>query len=166
MKVFISYGSIPDQVTALRLQALGAVSGLTIYVPPAYTRQLSPQLLSFQPFSESEVFQKLRESEVVLGVIGTAISEACRQELDTGLQLKKTMIVMAYPDMAQQLQPFFPTNLIVIDPFNPAAAETAILQYLKGLGMGAQQDTGKALLALGALVLGLLMIASFANRDA
>lgn len=34
MKVFISYGDIADQVTALRLQALGAVNGLTVYVPP------------------------------------------------------------------------------------------------------------------------------------
>jgi hypothetical protein len=35
MKVFISYGDASDQVTALRLQALGAVNGLTVYVPPA-----------------------------------------------------------------------------------------------------------------------------------
>ena len=36
----MSYGSVADQVTALRLQALGAVNGLTIYVPAAYTRRL------------------------------------------------------------------------------------------------------------------------------
>ncbi len=36
MKVFISYGDTGDQVTALRLQALGAVHGLTLYVPPAF----------------------------------------------------------------------------------------------------------------------------------
>ena len=30
MKVFISYGDFSDQVTALRLQALGAVNGLTV----------------------------------------------------------------------------------------------------------------------------------------
>jgi hypothetical protein len=40
MKVFISYGSAADQVTALRLQALANVNGLTVYVPPAYTRDL------------------------------------------------------------------------------------------------------------------------------
>ena len=44
MKVFISYGSAADQVTALRLQALGAVNGLTVYVPPAYTRQRASML--------------------------------------------------------------------------------------------------------------------------
>jgi hypothetical protein len=42
MKVFISYGDTVDQVTALRLQAMGAVNGLTLYVPPAYTRLSIP----------------------------------------------------------------------------------------------------------------------------
>ena len=45
MKVFISYGDASDQVTALRLWALGAVNGLTVYVPPAFTRQDAPTLL-------------------------------------------------------------------------------------------------------------------------
>ena len=62
MKVFISYGNAADQVTALRLQALGA--------------------------------QKLNEAEVVLGVVGARLTEACRQELNTGLALRKNMIVM------------------------------------------------------------------------
>ena len=33
MKVFISCGSAADQVTALRLQAIAGVTGLTVYVP-------------------------------------------------------------------------------------------------------------------------------------
>ncbi len=37
MNAFISYGEAADQVTALRLQAVGTVNGLTVYVPPAYT---------------------------------------------------------------------------------------------------------------------------------
>ena len=35
LKVYISYGTVQDQVTALRLQALAAVNGLSAYVPPA-----------------------------------------------------------------------------------------------------------------------------------
>jgi hypothetical protein len=73
MKVFISYGGADDQVTALRLQALGAVNGLTVYVPPAYTRQQVEQFL------DPEASQKLRDSEVILGVIGAGLTEACRQ---------------------------------------------------------------------------------------
>ena len=68
MKVFISYGDAADQVTALRLQALAAVNQLTVYVPPAHSRQLV--LLS------PESAQKLGEAEVILGVIGNGLTEA------------------------------------------------------------------------------------------
>jgi hypothetical protein len=150
MKVFISYGDASDQVTALRLQALGAVNGLTIYVPPAFTRQGAPTLL------DPEASQKLNESEVVLGVIGAGLTEACRQELNAGMALRKNMIVMSYPQFASQLQPYF-VNLVVIDPANPAGAEIGIVQYLKTID--AQQSAKKALLALGTLALGLLILA-------
>jgi hypothetical protein len=42
MKVFISYGEAAGRVTALRLQAMGTVNGLTVYVPPAFTRVKIP----------------------------------------------------------------------------------------------------------------------------
>ena len=150
MKVFISYGDTSDQVTALRLQALGAVNGLTVYVPPAFTRQGAPTLLDL------EVVQRLNEAEVVLGVVGTGLTEACRQELNAGITLHKNMIVMAYSEFASQLQPYF-KNLVVIDPANPGDAETGIVRYLTTLN--AQQSTKNALLALGTLALGLLILA-------
>jgi len=150
MKVFISYGNSADQVTALRLQALGAVNGLTVYVPPAHTRQAVAALL------DPEAAQKLNEAEVVLGVVGEGLTEACRQELNTGMKLSKNMIVMSYPMFAPQLQPYFGSNLVVIDPLNPGAAEIGIVQHLKTLD--AQQSAKKALLALGTLALGLLIL--------
>jgi hypothetical protein len=150
MKVFISYGDSSDQVTALRLQALGAVNGLTVYVPPAYTRQGVPTFL------DPEVGQKLNEAEVVLGVVGTGLTEACRQEINAGIALHKNMIVMAYSEFASQLQSYF-KNLVVIDPINPGGAEDGILKYLKDLD--AQQSAKNALLALGTLALGLLILA-------
>src|SRR4051794_3096962 len=104
MKVFISYGDASDQVTALRLQALGAVNGLTVYVPPAFSRQ------GFSTLLDAEVGQKLNEAEVVLGVIGAGLTEACRQELNAALTLRKSMIVMSYPPFASQLQQYFPSN--------------------------------------------------------
>ena len=151
MQVFISYGDVADQVTALRLQALGAVNGLTVYVPPVHTRQGVPTLL------DPEASQKLNRAEVVLGVVGTGLTEACRQELNTGLALHKNMIVMVYPEFAPQLQPYFGSNLVVIDPANPDQAEHGIVQYLKALD--AQQTAKTALLALGTLALGLLLLA-------
>jgi hypothetical protein len=69
MKVFIPHGDASDQVTALRLPALGTVNGLTVYVPPAFTRHCIPNLL------DPEASQKLHEAEVVLGVIAAGLSE-------------------------------------------------------------------------------------------
>jgi hypothetical protein len=150
MQVFISYGDVEDQVTALRLQALGAVNGLTVYVPPVHTRRV-PTLL------DPEASQKLHRAEVVLGVVGTGLTEACRHELNTGLALHKNMIVMVHPEFAQ-LQSNFGSNLVVVDPANPDRAEHGIVQYLKALD--AQQTAKTALLAMGTLALGLLLLAT------
>ena len=151
MKVFISYGDAADQVTALRLQALGAVNGLTVYVPPAYTRQGLATLL------DPDAAQKLNEAEVVLGVVGAGLTEACRQEFNAGMLLHKHMIVMSYPAFVPLLQPSFGPNLVVIDPDKPDQAESGIMQYLKTIN--AQQNAKKALLFLGTLALGLFIMA-------
>jgi len=151
MKVFVSYGSVADQVTALRLQALAAVNGLTVYVPPIHTRQNSPNLLV------PETTQRLKESDVILGVVQTALTEACKQELNTGLTLKKNMLVMAGLGIAPQLRPHFQSNLVEIDPTNPDQTEIKIVQHLKA--MNAQKNAQIALLALVTLALGLLIFA-------
>jgi hypothetical protein len=151
MKVFISYGGVADQVTALRLQALAPVNGLTVYVPPAYTRQGAALLL------EPESAQKLHEADIVLGVVGAGLTEACRQELNVALTLHKTTVVMADPMFAPQLLPSFGSSLVVIDPANPDRAEAGIVQQLKAVD--AAQNAKTALLALGTLALGLLIFA-------
>lgn len=151
MKVFISYGDAADQVTALRLQALGAANGLTVYVPPAHTRQ-DPQ-----PLLDPTAGQKLNDADVVLGFIGHGLSEACRQELSTGLARRKNMIVMAYPFLAQRLEPHFGQNLVIVDPASPHHSELQIVERLRRID--AQENAKKALLALGTLVLGLLILA-------
>ena len=151
MKVFISYGDTADQGTALRLQALAAVNGLTAYVPPASTRTKFPATLD--PASA----QQVAEANLVLGVIGAGLTEACRQELNSGVTLRKNTIVMAYPEFARQLRPYFGPNLVEIDPANPDAAEAGIVQYMKTVD--AQQSAKTALLALGTLALGLLILA-------
>ena len=138
-------------MTALRLQALGAANGLTVYVPPAYTRQGTPEFL------DPNASRKLNEAEVVLGFIGNGLSEACRQELNTGMTLGKNMIIMSYPNFAEQLHRFFLKNLVVIDPARPDQAEIGIVEHLKLIE--GQQNAKKALLALGTLALGLLILA-------
>jgi len=151
LQIYIAYGTAADQVTALRLQALGAVNGLAVYVPPAFTRQ-EP---AGRPDPQSEA--RLRESDVVLGVVTLALSEACRKELNLGKKMKKQIIVLADPVQAQALAPYFPLNLVVFDPSDPARAEQGIVQFLHKSGL--QQDAAKALLALDTIALGLLIFA-------
>ena len=78
MKVFISYGNTDDQVTALRLQALAAVNGLTVYVPPAWTRQGTSALI------DPESAARLHDAEILLGVVRRGLTEACQHELNAG----------------------------------------------------------------------------------
>lgn len=151
MKVFVSYGDAADQVTALRLQALGAANGLSVYVPPAYTRQ-DPSV----PLGP-EAAQKLQETDVILGVVSSGLADSCWQELQTGLTLRKNMIIMSDPAFASRLRPHFLSKLVLIDPAKPDEAETGIVLYLKTLE--AQQSAKAALLALGTLALGLLLLA-------
>jgi hypothetical protein len=158
LKVFISYGHPADQITALRLQALGAVNGLTIFVPPVFTR-------SFNGMFDSDSGQKLLEADVVLGVVGEGLTDGCRQELNIGLANHKKMIVMASPVFAQQLHGVFGANLVVMDPTNPIAAETGIMAHLKELGLDSNQSAAKALLALGILTLGLVFLSRAADGD-
>lgn len=150
MKVFISYGSVADQVTALRLQTLGAVHGFTVFVPPAYTRQ--PSYVSVDPESQ----QKLIDADVLLGIVDTYISDTCAQELNTGRSLGKPAIIMTGLAAAAQLVPAFGQSVVVIDPINPDKTELSVVQHLKALNAG--QQAKKTLIAMGTLALGLIIV--------
>ena len=151
LKLYIAYGAASDQVTALRLQALGAVNGITVYVPPAHTR--TSLAAALDPQSE----HNLHTAQVVLGVITSTLSEVCRQELNTAKSLGKNIVVMAEPSVATQLEPFFPGKILAIDAAEPAQAELGIVQFLKKMDL--DQDARTALIALGTLALGLLLFA-------
>ena len=150
MKIFISYGALHDQVTALRLQALAAVHDLTVYVPPVHTRRSSRARL------DPDSMDHLNSSDVVLGVVGTGLSKACQLELDFSLTSSKATMVMAEPAFAAQLRQSGLT-VVVIDPANPERAEMEIVQRLASID--AEQNPQKALLALGTIALGLLILA-------
>lgn len=66
-----------DQVTALRLRALGAVNGPTVYVPPAYTRKdVSGRSCrtSRKLASPAELWNQVRFQRNKLMARGTAIA--------------------------------------------------------------------------------------------
>jgi hypothetical protein len=81
------------------------------------------------------------------------LAEAFSLEMNTGITLRKSMIVMSNPEFEKTLRPAFGANLVVIDPANPAQTETAILQRHTTM----DQNKKMALLALGTLALGLLI---------
>jgi len=151
LKVYIAYGTPSDQVTALRLQALGAVNGLAVYVPPVFTRQDATSSLD----SNSE--QQFRECDAVLGVVTSGISETCRRELNLGKQLDKRVIIVGTATYASSLEPFFPGSVVFLNPDNPTDAERQIVSFLRESGL--RQDAAKALLALGTITLGLMLFA-------
>ncbi len=151
MNVFISYGSVGDQVTALRLQALGAVNGLTIYVPPLHTRSAPSAVL------DSETVRKLHDAEVVLGITGLVPSESNKLEIANSLAMNKPVMVVGDSALARQLAPPG-CNLAVIDPAIPEQAELQMMQYLNTVNTS--YGAKRALKALGTLALGLQMLAT------
>ncbi|HVW11778.1 MAG TPA: hypothetical protein VHC90_24515 [Bryobacteraceae bacterium] len=157
MNVFISYGGLTDQVTALRLQALASVNGLTVYVPAAHTR------VTDGSFMDTESERRLRESDVVLGVVGTAPTEACTRELTLGSTLRKQLIVMAYPAFFPELQAQFTSDVILVDPTQPGVVEQEIVRHLGT--MSGKKSSSAALVALGTLALGLLLFAETGERN-
>ena len=96
--------------------------------------------------------QKLRDADIVLAVVSTALSEACRRELDASRTIPKPAIVMTDPMLAAKLEPYFGPDLVVVDPVHPDRTELGIVQHLKTIDTG--QQSKKALIALGTLALG------------
>jgi hypothetical protein len=109
------------------------------------------------PQIDAEVDQELHEAEVVLGIVGTYLTGACKLEIDVGMALGKNMIVMASPAIATELRPLFGPKLVEIDPTSPDRAELGIVQHLKAIE--GQQNAKHAVLALATLALGLLLLA-------
>ena len=83
-----------DQLVALRLQTLAAVYGLTVYVPPATTRQTIGTGLS------KEVENKLRESDVILAVMMHEPAESAVSEMNWALANNKLLIPIVSPSVA------------------------------------------------------------------
>jgi len=153
MNIFLSYGAVGDQATALRLQVLGAVNGLSVFVPPAHTREAGA---SPDPRSAAQ----LEQSDVVLGLVRFGISEACATELNRGLQRNVPTVVMADPSHAPSLSQTPGLTVVQIDPSDPTKSERQIFEYLTAVE--AERSAKTSLLALGTVALGLLL---FAGQD-
>jgi hypothetical protein len=148
MKTFISYSTAEDQIIALRLQTLAAVSGMTVYVPPATTRQTWTGVLV------PEVQKQLTESSVVLAVIMHNPTQSAVTEMNTAVRDGKLLIPIVGnrvpPEQYATFRPHF-----VVNPQDPSQTELEIVNYLKGRQ---QADAAKTGLVLGTLAIALLLL--------
>lgn len=151
LKVYIADGATLDQVTALRLQALGAVNGLAVYVPPAYTRE--PEFDAIDPNAQAN----LHSADVVLGVVTTYLSKSSRHELGMAKEIGKRTIVLAAPEFAPELHAYFPGSVVAINPLDPAQSEYDMVAFLKDMEL--EESNKRTLIALGSMALGLLLFA-------
>jgi hypothetical protein len=151
MKVFISYSTSLDQIIALRLQTLVAVYGMTIYVPPATTRNDTSGLLI------PEVQKQLGESEVLLAVITHVPVLSAINEMNSAVASQKLLI----PIVAQGVPPEYYVHFrpyFLVNPQDPSKTEEEIVRFL---AEKQQAETAKkALLALATLAVGLLLFGS------
>ena len=150
MQVFVSYSVAIDQLVALRLQTLAAVYGLTVYVPPANTRQTIGAGLS------KEVENKLRESDVILAVIMHEPAESAVSEMNWALANGKLLIPIVSPSVAPVYHARFQS--FVLDLNDPSKTESSIVKFLAEKQQ-ANHSTA-ALVALTTLALGLILFSS------
>jgi len=151
MKVFISYSTYLDQIIALRLQTLASVYGMTIYVPPATTRQETSGLLI------PEVQNQLRESEVLLAVITHVPVPSAVNEMNFAVASQKLLIPIVSQGVPPEYYVHFHPHFLV-DPQDPSRAEHEIVRFLAGKQQA--ETTKNALLALATLTVGLLLFGS------
>ena len=123
MQVFISYSMSIDQLLALRLQTLAAVYGLTVYVPPATTRQ------TLNPGLSTEVEEKLRESDVILAVMMRNPAASAVSEMNSALAYGKLWIPIVSPSVPSKYYAAFP-QYFPLDPAAPSQTESAIIGFL------------------------------------
>jgi hypothetical protein len=151
MKVFISYSTYLDQIIALRLQTLASVYGMTIYVPPATTRQETSGLLI------PEVQNQLRESEVLLAVITHVPVPSAINEMNSAVASQKLLIPIVSQGVPSQYYANFRPHFIV-DPQDPSKTEQEIVRFLAEKHQ--VETTKKGLLALATLAVALLLFGS------
>jgi hypothetical protein len=148
MKTFISYSTAHDQIIALRLQTLAAVSGMTVYVPPATSRNVWNGVLV------PEVQKELRESDVILAVILENPAPSAVAEMNFAITTAKLLIPIVGPLVPLQYYAQFRPHFVV-NPIDPSETERQIVQFLAGKQQG---EAVKAGLLLGTLAVALLLM--------
>jgi len=150
MKVYIAFGAADDLVLATQLRAVASSDNRTVFVPSIETRESDTADL------EEQSMATLSESDLVIGLIGTGVSNACRQEISLGNELGKLTVVIAEPALAAQLKHHYAGNVVIVNPADPARAELGIVNFLKKVDISPERK--KTVVALGTVALGLVLL--------
>lgn len=147
MKVFLSYSTVEEQIMALRLQTLGAVYDLTVFVPPAGTRRTTSAELS------KVVRDNIDNCDVVLGVMMQNPVAGAVSELSYALAKGKLVIPIVGPGVDVGVYQGF--EHFQLDPGDPSRTELAILGHLTNKKTSAEKKN--VVLALASIAIGLAL---------
>jgi len=125
---------------------------MTIYVPPATTRQAGGTGLLIP-----EVQEHLRQSDLVLAVITHRPTPSAVSEMNSAVTLRKLLIPIVGPGVPPEYYSNF-EQYFLVDPNDPSQAEQQIVQFLAGKQQAEAART--AVLALTTLAIALLLLGS------
>jgi len=151
-QVFVNFSSPHEQVLALRLQALGSASGISVQIPQVFTRQPGFELVRPQP-TPTVAF-----SQLVIGIALREISQGFAVDMEYAKQTSRPILVFAGPLTAGKLQQDYPNGVVIVDPNDSATLETHLARVINQVA--AQQRDRVLLKGFALLAVGLILVAS------
>lgn len=143
IRVFITYGSDDDFVTALRVQAVAVSEGLDAIVPPRTTRNLDID----RHFQDIDV----SSSHVVLGIAMSGVTDPMNWELQRAIH-GNDVIILTSPATGQDLERRYPGRTVLLGSTHVAETEALISKAVDSTTLdeaGKRSLLGMLLMAAG-----------------
>jgi hypothetical protein len=151
-QVFVNFSSPREQVLALRLQALGSASGISVQLPQIFARQPGFELVPPQP-TPTVAFAQL-----VIGIALNEVSQGFAVDMECARQTGRPTVVFAGPQTAGKLQQAYPNGVVVVDPNDSTTLEVHLANVINQVA--AQQRDRVLLKGFALLAVGLILVAS------
>jgi hypothetical protein len=81
-------------------------------------------------------------------------------ELRKAAETRRRLIVLTSPIFVPSLRSEFGDAVVPMDPADPVGSESSVIEHLKQLGLDTKARSAKALVALGVLALGLVLLST------
>lgn len=147
-RVFISYGTDDDFVTALRVQAVAASEGLDAIVPPKATRELDVHA----HFHDIDV----SSSRVVLAIAMYGVTDQMRWELQRAKK-SEDVIILTSPEWGKDLDQQYPGKTIILGSGRWAETEAQISKVVDSTTL--DDDAKRSLLGMVLMAAGVHLMA-------